>query len=197
MINSVFDATIELIGVGSGVLYVWLAARENVWCWPVGLLNVALYMIVFYYSKLYADMSLQCIYIALTVYGWLSWKSVGKNKKERKITNAPLAELLAVASASSIIWLCVWYILHTFTDGAVSWADSFLMSASCAATWLAARKYLANWIWWIIIDTLYLPLYIYKELYFTAVLYVLFGIIAWRGYGIWRKKLEATACNPQ
>lgn len=186
------ELIIELIGVGSGILYVWFTARTNIWCWPIGLLNIVSYMIVFYKAKLYADMALQCLYIVLTVYGWMAWRHGAESKAKREISNAPHMELFAVAAAASIIWLCVWYILHAYTDGTVTWADSFLMAASCAATWLAARKYIDNWVWWIAIDILYLPLYAYKQLYFTAVLYALFGIIAWRGYNIWNAKLTGS-----
>ncbi len=188
MDKNVLYLTAEILGVVSGILYVWLTARANILCWPAGLLNIASYIIVFYEAKLYADMGLQGIYIVLTVYGWVVWRHGDGNVKKRKISNVPRVELLAAAVAVAIIWLCVWHILHTYTDGEVTWADSFLMAASCGATWLAARKYIANWVWWIIIDTLYTPLYLYKQLYLTAALYVLFGIIAWRGYNIWRVK---------
>ncbi len=190
---------LEIIGVVSGLLYVWLTARANIWCWATGLVNVIAYAVVFFSTKLYADAILQIIYFILTVYGWHSWLRGDSQRQERRITYAQVKELWFLMGAAGILWAFVWCILHFFTDGAFVWADSFLMSASMAATWMTARKYLQSWKLWIAIDILYIPLYINKNLVPTALLYLLFAALAWIGLKSWQKimlqsTVETVAC---
>ncbi len=177
---------LELLGVITGIVNVWLTARANVWCWPVGIVNVVVYFTVFFEAKLYADMSLQAVYLALTCYGWHTWLRGGKQHAERKISSAPKREMLAASVFGVISWGVMWYVLHAFTDGSVPWADSFLTAASLIATWLMARKYIENWTLWIVADTLYVGMFLYKNLTITAILYAVFTALAVYGLRTWK-----------
>lgn len=178
---------LELLGVITGIINVWLTARANVWCWPVGIINVIVYFVVFFEAKLYADMWLQAVYLMLTGYGWYEWLRGGAEQTEREISSAPKWELIIVSALGVIAWISMWRFLHTFTDAALPLADSFLTAASLVATWLMARKFIENWIVWIVADTLYVGMFLYKELFPTAILYAVFTMLAVYGLWSWRK----------
>lgn len=186
---------LESLGFVSGILNVWLTARANVWCWLVGLINVVAYFFVFLEAKLYADMSLQVLYFVLTLYGWYEWLRGGENKSELPVSKTPSRIQYIALLAILLLWLPLWYILHRFTDASLPSIDSLLTAASIVATWLMARKYLECWLWWILIDALYVPMFIYKQLYVSAGLYALFLVLALMGYYTWRKEYTSSTIS--
>lgn len=160
------------------------------WCWPVGIINVIVYFVVFFEAKLYADMSLQAVYMVLTCYGWYEWLRGGSEQTGRAISSATVREIIAGTVVGIMSWIGIWYIVHTFTDGSIPWADSLLTAASLVATWLMARKYIENWMVWIITDSLYVGMFLYKNLTMTAILYAVFTGLAVYGLMTWRKENE-------
>ncbi|MDQ6827290.1 MAG: nicotinamide riboside transporter PnuC [Gemmatimonadota bacterium] len=180
---------IEIFAVATGLIAVFLATRQNVWNWPIGLVNVALYAVVFWQSRLYADMGLQVVYFALSIYGWYEWLYGGSNKTELPVTRSSprlLLELAAIAIAFAVI---LGTVLHRYTDAALPYMDSSLSSASLAAQYLLTRKKLENWIVWLVADFCYVGMFIFKSLYLTAGLYALFVALAVMGYVQWKRTL--------
>ncbi len=178
---------LELAAFVFGVLGVWLTARQNIWCWPVGLANVLLSLFVFFYARLYADVLLQLFYLVMTLYGWYEWLFGGENKSRlqiRRIRRPETFFLLLIGFAASLLagWL-----FQRYTNAALPYWDSFVAVWGVIATWAMARKILEHWSMWIVIDLLCTGIYFYKGLYFFTALYFLFAVIAVYGHITWKK----------
>ena len=184
---------LELLAAIVGAISVWLSVRQNILSWPTAIVNVVLYAIVFYQAKLYADMGLQVVYAALSIYGWYEWLYGGEGRTELHVTltSPRLAALLALIALSGAALLGT--LLRHTTDAALPYMDSFLSSTSLVAQWMMTRKKLENWLVWIFVDVLYVGMFIFKGLYLTAGLYAVFLALAVRGYVDWRRSMAGTA----
>src|SRR5205814_376939 len=151
-----------------------LSVRQNIWSWPTGIVNVVLYAVVFYETKLYADMGLQVIYAGLSVYGWYEWLYGGENRTELHVTrtSARVGAMLALVTIAASAALGL--VLRGATDAALPFMDSFLSSTSLVAQWMMTKKKLENWLVWITVDVLYVGMFTFKHLYVTAGLYAVF-----------------------
>lgn len=184
---------LEIIAAVIGAVSVYLSVRQNIWSWPTAIVNVVVYAVVFYQSKLYADMGLQVIYAGLSVYGWYEWLYGGANRTELHVsrTSSRLGATLAVIAlvGSALLGALLW----RATDAALPFMDASLSSTSLVAQWMMTKKKLENWLVWITVDVLYIGMFIFKHLYVTAGLYVVFLVLAVRGYVDWRRSLAASA----
>lgn len=182
---------VEAIAVFFGVVCVWLTIRQNIWCWPTGLVQVVLFAYIFFGAKLYSDMILHVIYIVMQFYGWYYWLHGGKEGVKLSVTYQ--------TSSQNFTWLMVvafgtaaWgYTMASFTDAAIPYGDAFTTVASLVAQWLMARKVLESWVCWIAVDVVAIGIYFYKALYLTTGLYVVFLIMATMGYFAWKKSEAA------
>ena len=164
---------IEVIGFVSGVGCVWLAARENIWNWPVAIVNAISFIIVFFGAKLYADCGLQLVYIAISVYGWWSWLHGGRDRSELPVTRVRAgAPFPGWPWPPSLATAALMLLLRRFTDSTVPFWDALTTAMSLTAQYMLARKIIENWWLWMAADIIYVALYVYKALYLTAVLYV-------------------------
>lgn len=180
--------TVEFLGLLSGLLCVWFLIKDNLLTWPFGIAYVLCSFVVFYQAKLYADFILHFFFLGMNIYGWYYWM-VGKPKTqiELPITTATRKVL---ATSIGIGWLGalgLGYLLGHFTDAALPYWDSAVTSFSLVAMWLTARKKLENWLFWLGIDILATGIYVYKELYFYALLYAVYIIMAGAGWLNWIK----------
>ncbi|TCO49842.1 nicotinamide riboside transporter PnuC [Actinocrispum wychmicini] len=176
----------EIAGFVTGALCVWLVARQNVGNWPIGILNNIFFLVLFMTGGLYADGTLQIVYLALGAYGWWAWLRGGAAHTELPISRTTATQwwtLLAVGVASTAL---VTWALVRYTDSTVPFADAVTTVLSLLATWGQARKKLESWWLWIAADVIYVPLYAYKGLWLTGVLYL--GFLGLCGYGLvgWR-----------
>jgi len=181
---------IEGIAAACGLLCVWLTVRQNVWCWPVGLIQVVLYVGVFYQARLYSDLILHVVYIVMQVYGWYHWLYGGQARTQLKVTSLSslgfLAWLLVVAAITG-----PWgYAMATYTAAAAPYPDAFIAVASLAAQWLMARKKLESWYLWIAVDFVAIAVYLSKSLYITTALYAVFLVPAATGYIQWKGTVQ-------
>ena len=179
----------ELFAVLFGIVSVYLSARENIWSWPTALVNVSLYFVVFYNAKLYADMGLQVVYFALSLYGWYEWLYGGENRTELRVSRLvrSLGVRLALVGAAAAAVLGT--VLSRTTDASLPYLDSATTSTSLVAQWMMTRKILENWLVWIAVDVVYVGMFIYKRLYLTAALYAVFLVLAVLGYRGWKRSL--------
>ena len=180
----------ELFGTIFGIIGVWLTIKENILCFPVGIVNVGLYAWLFASAKLYADSALQVIYIALLIYGWYNWIHGKKKDEELPVTGFQLRQWIPILFIGLLLFLSIRFILINYTDGHLPNWDSLTMGMSLIAQWMIAKKKVENWIIWIIADIIYVGMYIYKDLYLTAFLYSIFIILAVVGYMDWRSKMK-------
>jgi nicotinamide mononucleotide transporter len=180
----------EVLAVIFGIVSVYLSTREHIWSWPTALVNVALYFVVFYEAKLYADMGLQVVYFALSLYGWYEWLYGGENRTELHVSRTSRTlgvRLLLIGLASAVV---LGTLLARFTDAALPYVDSATTSTSLVAQWMMTRKILENWAVWVAVDVVYVGMFIFKHLYLTAGLYAVFLVLAVTGYVQWKRSLE-------
>jgi nicotinamide mononucleotide transporter len=180
--------------VFTGILCVWLAAKNNIFNWPIAVISVIIYIFIFYDSKLYADMGLQVYFLLMNAYGWYFWT---KNRKNNT-TPTPVSQITGKEIILSIAGIVVFtfilgFILRQNTDAAFPFIDSFCTACSLIAQIFLARKVLQNWLIWIFVDIIYVGVYVSKDLYATAIMYALYIYIAWMGYKEWKNTLTETA----
>jgi nicotinamide mononucleotide transporter len=196
VLNWITANSFELFGTIAGLLYIYFSIKQNIWLWPVGFIASALSLIVFFQSKLYADMLLQVYYLIVSVYGYIYWhtnRKLTKNEKkgdQKSIIILNLKQILFYILLSLITTLPCWYIFKNYTDASAPLVDSFVSSASIIATWMLARKHLQNWIFWIVIDFISTFLFLYKQLYFFAGLFIIYTILAVIGYRKWKQDIK-------
>jgi len=192
VLSWILDNYIELLGAIFGLLYIILSIRQNIWCWPVGLITSALYIYVFYITKFYADMGLQVYYLVVSIYGWYFWLFGGKSKKtdDLKISSVKFNLSIYLVIATGVLFGIIAYILVNYTDSEIPYWDAFTTAGSFIATWMLARKIIEHWLVWIIIDAVSLGLYIYKGLYATVILFAVYTVLAVTGYIEWKKELK-------
>lgn len=179
---------LEWFGVFTGILCVWLAAKNNIYNWPIAIVSVIIYIFIFFESKLYADMGLQVYFFAMNVYGWYFW-SKNRNNPEasRPIAIITKKEIILSILGVIVFTLILGFLLKKNTDASFPFLDSFCTACSLIAQVFLARKVLQNWLIWIFVDIIYVGMYISKDLQATAVMYALYVYIASVGYVDWRK----------
>jgi nicotinamide mononucleotide transporter len=183
----------EAVGAAFGIVAVWLTARQNAWCWPIGLVNVGLFVVVFYQARLYADMGLQVVYIGLCLYGWHRWLHGGPDQGALPVSRTPAWALAVLAVAGPAVAALLGLTLYRHTDAALPFWDSSTTSFSLVAQWMQARKWIENWMVWIVVDVVYVGIYLQKHLYATAALYAVFIGLAVLGLVEWRRALARPA----
>ncbi len=184
---------IELLGSITGALCVWLLVKQNIWNWPIGIANNIFYVIVFFRSGLFADMGLQFVYIAIALYGWWNWLHGGRNDSELSVSGATPRALLGYMAMMGSATAVLYYLLHRFTPSTVPFADGLTTAMFLTAQYMMSRKIVENWWFWIIGDTLVIGLYVYKHLYLTSALYVIFLVMCVMGLRQWRTAAKRAA----
>jgi nicotinamide mononucleotide transporter len=181
---------LEVIGSILGIVYVILATKQNIWCWYAGIINVTIYIFVFIDARLYGDMALQIFYLVMSFYGWYEWK-FSKTVKSKKlgISNINRKLFLLVFVITVILSIGFGYLL-TFTNTDVPHWDGVTTALGLIGTWMTARKYLENWLVWIVANILCVGIYFYKGLYPTVGFYTIITILAVIGYFKWKKELQ-------
>jgi len=183
----------EILAVVFGIISVYLSTRENIWSWPTALINVGLYFVVFYEAKLYADMGLQVVYFALSLYGWYEWLYGGENRTELHVSRTSRTLGVRLVVIGVVCAAALGTTLARLTDAALPYLDSATTSTSLVAQWMMTRKILENWAVWMVVDVVYVGMFIFKKLYLTAGLYSVFFVLAAMGYVQWKRSLTARA----
>ena len=192
---------LDLLTTILGLAYIILEYRASIWLWAVGFAMQSLGIVLYYEKGLYADCGMEFYYLAMTVYGWWNWsrseergarsrEGGKKSEKTLPIRHFPLRLALLWTAITLTAWAAIYYFLVTFTDSRVPVADSFTTALSFVGIWALARKYLEQWLIWIVVDVVTCGLYFYKEIPFKASLYGLYVVIAIAGYRKWRKMMK-------
>ncbi len=179
---------VEVLGVFFSILYLYFSIRQNILLWPMGIISALLYMVVFYQSKFYADMGLNGYYVVISIYGWIIWKQGSSNsEKGLPIRRVNLKLALILLTITVAAFLGIGEVLARYTDSPIPYWDAFTTAVSFTATWMLARKILEHWILWVIVDTVSMGLYLYRGLYPTLVLFVIYTAMAVVGFIEWKK----------
>jgi nicotinamide mononucleotide transporter len=189
----------EWIAVACALAYLVLAVRQNAWCWPFAAASSALYLWLFARTHLPMQAALQLFYVAMAGYGWYSWRH-GRRERPLAVTRWRLSwHLVALVAVLVVTGLNVALLrgvppaAGTNAERWVAFLDAGIAWASVFTTWLVARKVLENWVYWIVLDLAAAWLYGTQGLYATAALFVVYAVIAARGYQSWRASLSETA----
>ena len=176
---------IEFIAVIAGIAYVYLSAKQVIWCWPVGIVNVVLSIYVFFVTKLYQDAILQGFYLIMSIYGWYNWLHGGKNKSELQVSRLSLHLAIFILIIAAVAIVACGYFFNNYTDAALPYWDATTTVWGIIGTYLMAKKIIDNWVVWILIDILNVCIYYYKDLFGFTVLYFIFTILAVYGLKEW------------
>jgi nicotinamide mononucleotide transporter len=183
---------VEIAGALITWLGIWLTARRVLACWPVVLAADILYLVVFYQARLYSDTLLQAFFVAFTLYGWWHWWR--GLRKEGEVRVAPLGRRSMVAAlAVGAVGSVLLGMLMARIGAALPHLDAALTSYSLVGSWWQARKNIANWWLWIVVNAIYVGEYIYKDLLVTAVVYAVLIVLAVIGLRDWQKAERAQA----
>lgn len=193
MLDWISTHIIEIIGTLSGFVYLYFEIKQSKWLWPVGLFSALMYIYVFFVAKFYADMGLQFYYVFISIYGWIYWsRSSSQNKVELTVSSLKMPLFFKLLLASFVIYIAISFILVNYTDSPLPYWDSFTTALSIVATWMLARKILEQWLVWVLVDAVSMGLYLYKQLYPTAILFAVFTVLALYGYFQWKKDMIKT-----
>ncbi|MEI6463894.1 MAG: nicotinamide riboside transporter PnuC [Verrucomicrobiota bacterium] len=182
---------LEQVATVLGVVFVWLAMRESLWNFPVGLVQAAIFGWVCFEGKLYSETVLQILFVVAMVYGWWHWSRGAKDTGSLAVQRLSAWSAAGWAGATLVLWLAWGGAMARFTDAALPWWDGFVFAASVVSQWLQARKLLENWIGWIIANTVAVGVFWAKGFYWFAVLYFLFWLLAWGGWRAWWRSWKA------
>jgi len=177
------------------ILGVLLMAQRRVVAWPVGLLSVALYALVFAEAKLYSDTLLQVAFAGFLTYGWINWHRHAADEGAIRIVPLSRSKLLRDLALGVAGGLGLGACMHLFTDAALPWLDALLTGLSLVAQWWQARRHVATWWLWIAVDVVYVGAYLFKSLHVTAALYVFFLGLAVIGLRAWSKAASSTTAD--
>ncbi len=180
---------IEIIATIVGLVSVYLTVKQNIWCWPTGIVMVTLYIFIFYNARLYSDMGLQVVYIFMQIYGWHHWLYGGKKRDDLPVT--------LLSKMSRMFWFGIvilgtftlGFIMSTYTNADFAYQDAFTTAMSLVAQFLMAQKILESWILWVTVDIVSIGIYGLKGLYATTILYAVFLGLATFGFFEWKKSL--------
>jgi len=182
----VHTSSLEWLAVIAGFVCIYLAAKESIWNWPISLISVTAYGFLFFKEAMYGDMTLQIYFLFTGIYGWYFWFSK-KTERQKPITLLTRKGWLVSIASIIILSLLLGWFMASYTNSTVPYADGFCTSVSFLAQILLTRKVLQNWLLWVFVDICYIPLFIYKHLNLSAVLYFVLIAIAYKGYLDWRK----------
>ena len=177
---------IEWLAVVSAIAYLFLAIRENIWCWLFAAISSASYIYLFIAALLYMESLLNAYYLVMAGYGWWVWSRKQDREGHRIVVTWPW-QVHAVAIASILILSAgSAFLLSRYTEAALPFYDSLTTFGAFWTTFLVARKVFENWWYWLVIDAGSILLYLSRDLYLTSLLFVVylamipFGMIAWR-----------------
>lgn len=180
---------LEYFGVVTGFLYLWLEIKQHRAMWVVGMLSSVVYVFVFFFAKIYADMGLNVYYVSISIYGFRAW-SKGEDAAEENIVyrHATLPLLAGVAAATLALHVALYIVLRYLTDSPIPTGDAFTTAVGIVATWMLARRIIEHWQLWVVVDFVSVYLYYLRGLYPTMILYICYGTLAVAGYYTWKKK---------
>jgi nicotinamide mononucleotide transporter len=184
------QSLLEIFGVISGILCVYLAAKNNIWSWPLAIISVSLYTIIFFEAKLYADSGLQVYFLMTNIYGWYFWSRKSDQENKVPVSFVSRKSILFSLLAILIFTLLLGTFLYKGTDATFPYIDSFCTACSLVAQLFLARKIIENWLIWICVDIIYVGVYLMKDLHLTAGMYGLYILIAAMGYINWKKEFR-------
>ena len=187
---------LEYLGVFAGIASVWFSRKENIWVYPVGLVNTVIYIYLSVKGHLLGEASVNFYYTVMSIYGWILWSRKNPQKKENilQITYSTQQEwkqqLLFFAVFYMAIFSALTWAKQQFAPEAIPWADAFASATAYTGMWLMAKKKVESWVWWIATNIASIPLYFIKGYVFTSVQFIILLVLAVSGLIAWKRKVK-------
>ena len=181
----------EACAVVLAIAYLLLAAKESIYCWYCALVSTAIFTFLFWDVSLLMESALNVYYMIMAVYGWHQWRYGGKEYSGIPIRTLDSKQHLLIIGAVIIISIISGLLLSQHTNAAWPYVDSFTTWGSVITTVMVAKKVLENWLYWLVIDSVSIPLYIDRGLYLTAILFMVYIVIVVVGYLSWRQRYNS------
>jgi nicotinamide mononucleotide transporter len=179
---------LEVAAVITAILYLVLAVRENKWCWFFGFITTAIYVYLFYHVSLLSESLLNFYYLIMAVYGWIQW-----NKKDPvtqvKITRFGYATHIKIGLACVVLTPTIGYFMQKL-GASFPYIDAFVAILAVAATLMTTKKIFENWHYWLIVDVISIYLFWQKEMYLTALLFVVYIVLIFVGIRHWKQLMQ-------
>jgi len=188
---SLMDLSLEITAVIFGITSVILAKKENIWVYPVGLVSTSIYIMVCFQYELYGDLVINIYYTLMSLYGWHMWSRL-INDQKISITKCSQKDWMKVAGiflGTSLFVIAIYVFANRF-DRATDYFDTFTTGIFFAGMWLMANKKLENWTFWMVGNTISIPLYFEKGLGFSGIQFSIFLFLAYQGHQTWKKNLN-------
>ncbi len=194
MLSFLITHWLEIFGVITSLIYLYLEIKQKPQMWILGFVCSVLYSIVFFQSKIYADMSLNIYYVLISIYGFILWQ---KDKKDIQVKDSASPEItyqnisfplgIILGCITILIYALYVYVLVNYTDSPIPYLDSLVTALSITATWMLAKKIIQHWFIWIFVNFFSIYLFYTRGLYFTMFLFACYGIMSIVGYLKWKK----------
>ena len=180
----------EMLAVVLSVTYLLLAIMQNIWCWIAAFISTLIYSILFFDASLLMDSALNIFYLVMAIYGWYSWKyGNSKNKgDDLVISSYGFLRNLQIIIVLLIISSILGYIMANYTKADFAYLDTFTTVFAVFATYMLTKKVLENWLYWVIIDSVSIYIYINKGFYLTAILFVVYTVLAIFAFKQWKEE---------
>jgi nicotinamide mononucleotide transporter len=182
----------EMLAVFLSVTYLLFAIKQNLWSWPAAFFSTLIYSILFFDASLLMDSALNIFYLVMAVYGWYSWKygNVKNQNIELEISTYGLKRNMQIIIGLIVVSLILGYIMANYTSAVYAYLDTFTTVFAVFSTYMLTRKVIENWLYWVVIDSVSIYIYINKGFYLTAILFALYSILAFVAYNNWKKEYE-------
>lgn len=187
------NSLLELTAVVFAIAYLILAVKESSLCWYAAGVSTLIFLFIFWDVKLYMESGLQLYYLAMAFFGWYQWQRIGSESASLQVSMWSMKQHLIALALIAFLTVVSGSLLNFGTDAQLPYLDSFTTWASVVTTFMVARKVLENWIYWLVIDSVSIYLYIDRELYFTALLFAVYIVIIFFGWFSWLKSYQQRA----
>ena len=182
---------LEILAAIVGLIYLILEYKASVWLWLFGVISPILYIYEFYINGVYANMAIQIYYVIACIYGIMVWKGmIGKKQNNEKpsIASIPRRYVFPTIVTTLVLCIAIPLVLKAYTDSDVWLFDGISTALSIVGMWMLAKKYYQQWILWIIVEPLIIITSLQAQMYATAILYVVYTVIAIMGYIKWKRE---------
>ena len=182
----------EMLAVFLSVSYLLLAIKQNLWCWIAAFFSTLIYSILFFDASLLMDSALNIFYLVMAVYGWYSWKygNIKAQMQELNISTYGMAKNIKIIIVLILVSLVLGYIMANYTSADFAYLDTFTTVFAVFSTYMLTKKVLENWLYWVVIDTVSIYIYIQKGFYLTAVLFAVYTVLAVVAYIKWKNEYK-------
>jgi len=198
LISTVFNALLaqsgwEWLAASLGILYVVLAAKESLWCWPAAFISTLIYTILFWDGQLPMQAILNVYYMGMAIYGFILWQKQASPEANLRITARPIKFHIVFIGSGILLTGLIGYYLANYHEARLPYLDAAVTVFSVMNTVLMARKIIESWAYWIVIDSAAIALYWQTGYYVTIIMFTVYLVLAFYGYQNWKKLHIKTA----